>query len=649
MTVGRSADVSAGDPAAAGSPTSFRRVGSWAAFGALLILQGYLALQLFGSHDAWSAMTDDAPIIDGRHPLHYYHSTLSAQAWQRSHAFICYDPLFQAGYPKSPVFDGGGRPVELVSLFVSGEMHPHVYKLALWLTVSLLPVLFWLAAATLGLGRSACLLAFGLAILALWNDPGRRLLEAGDLNALALGGHTVLYLALITRYHLRPGPIGWVGMFLASAGGWYLNPSMWAGLIALTAGFWLGVRQRHGGSWHVGFLLAQLGAGAIMSEWVSDWARYWWIHLPIRPAAPTAPCRMWWELWESPPWGGGVLDRITFVILVLTGLVGSLGRLATLGFDAGGRTLAWLFLAAGGAMTLAVAGYLWSPLRPFGNDQCLYAAICLAIVPTAQACTSLIGWLVACPYRRCGIATLLLASGVASGLYLSRHAIETDVTAWGPRPLTLGRPPRAETFVRWAEEHTTPDARIVWEDVAGADEPWTVLLAPWSRRPFLGGLGAVTDLEHGSMALRNGILAGRPMWIWSDEELECYCRRYNVGWFVCSSEMARERLSRFASAEPLAAPPGWEGRGFYAVRRPHGFLLKGSSRGLTLEPQRVTLMDVVPENGVVLLSLHYQHGCQVRPGWVTVEREPDPYDPVPLLRLRMPGPVARITLTWDGR
>jgi hypothetical protein len=438
-------------------------------------------------------------------------------------------------------------------------------------------------------------------------------------------------------------------MLVTSAGGWYLNPSMWAGVIVLSVGFCIGVRRRHVGAWHVGFLLVQFGAGALMWEWVFDWARYWWIHLPIRPAAPTAPCRDWWDLWESPPWGGAVLDRIAFALLVLTGLVGSLGRLATLGFHAGGRSLAWLFLAAGGAMTLAVAGYFWSPLRPFGNDQCLYGAICLAIVPTAQACTSLVGWLVACPYRRWGVATLLLALAIAGGLFFSRHAIESEVTAWGPRPLTLGRPARAEAFVRWADAHTTPDARIVWEDATGLDETWTVFLAPWSRRPFLGALGAGTDLEHGSMTLRNGLLAGRPMWIWSDEELECYCRRYNVGWFVCSSDMARDRLSRFASAEALPAPPGWESRTFYAIRRPHGFLLKGAARGLTLEPQRVTLTDVVPENGTVLLSLHYQHGCQVRPGWVLVEREPDPYDPVPLLRLRMPGPVARITLTWDGR
>src|SRR5262249_59209831 len=99
------------------------------------------------------------------------------------------------------------------------------------------------------------------------------------------------------------------------------------------------------------------------------------------------------------------------------------------------------------------------------------------------------------------------------------------------------------------------DGRIVWEDVTGGDETWTVLLAPWSRRPFLGALGTSMDLEHGSMALRNGILAGRPMWIWTDEELECYCRRYNVGWFICSSGMARRPLPPPPPPPPLHPPP----------------------------------------------------------------------------------------------
>ncbi len=49
----------------------------------------------------------------------------------------------------------------------------------------------------------------------------------------------------------------------------------------------------------------------------------------------------------------------------------------------------------------------------------------------------------------------------------------------------------------------------------------------------------------------------------------------------------------------------------------------------------------------MVLSLHYQAGLQVSPGRVTVEKEPDAHDPIPFVRLRMSGPVTRVTLTWS--
>src|SRR5262245_55349667 len=89
MTGVRSAEAGESDSVHGASipPAEYRdsllRGASWAAFCALVILQGYLALQLYGPDNAWSAMTDDAPITDGRHPLHLYHASLSAQAWHR--------------------------------------------------------------------------------------------------------------------------------------------------------------------------------------------------------------------------------------------------------------------------------------------------------------------------------------------------------------------------------------------------------------------------------------------------------------------------------------------------------------------------------------------------------------------------------------
>ena len=51
----------------------------------------------------------------------------------------------------------------------------------------------------------------------------------------------------------------------------------------------------------------------------------------------------------------------------------------------------------------------------------------------------------------------------------------------------------------------------------------------------------------------------------------------------------------------------------------------------------------------VVLSLHYQAGLQASPARIQIEREPDPFDPIPLLRLKVPAPTPLITLTWDDR
>jgi hypothetical protein len=36
----------------------------------------------------------------------------------------------------------------------------------------------------------------------------------------------------------------------------------------------------------------------------------------------------------------------------------------------------------------------------------------------------------------------------------------------------------------------------------------------------------------------------------------------------------------------------------------------------------------------------------VTPGYAVIERDVDVTDPVPMVRLRLPGPVARVTMTW---
>ena len=85
----------------------------------------------------------------------------------------------------------------------------------------------------------------------------------------------------------------------------------------------------------------------------------------------------------------------------------------------------------------------------------------------------------------------------------------------------------------------------------------------------------------------------------------------------------------------------------FALDRRPSYVLSGRATVTQMDWKRIALSDVEPdENGVVILSLHHTANWRVTPGYVMVEKDVDVMDPIPMLRLRMPGPVSRITMTW---
>jgi hypothetical protein len=176
----------------------------------------------------------------------------------------------------------------------------------------------------------------------------------------------------------------------------------------------------------------------------------------------------------------------------------------------------------------------------------------------------------------------------------------------------------------------------------------------WTGRSFLGGLDPEANLEHGYASLVDQQLAGRPIAEWTDAELTPFFQRYNVGWVVCRSAATIARFDAWCSAgaaERKAAltidgQPGC----LFALKRQPSFVLKGQARWIAANHRHIILGDVVPEKGsdMVVLSLHYQAGMQVTPPQVEIEKDPDPFDPIPMIRLRMAAPVTRVIMTWPA-
>src|SRR5437870_3677376 len=73
---------------------------------AVLAWQAWLSLALFGSDDPLQTLLDDKPVISGTHPQNQYLSHLGVQSLCCSGTFCVYDPSFQIGFPKTPIFNG---------------------------------------------------------------------------------------------------------------------------------------------------------------------------------------------------------------------------------------------------------------------------------------------------------------------------------------------------------------------------------------------------------------------------------------------------------------------------------------------------------------------------------------------------------------
>jgi hypothetical protein len=614
----------------------------------LFAWQGWLTLSLFGPDPACGLLGDE-PIVSGRHPLHLYHGTLGARSFFDRGSLSCYDPAFQAGYPKTPVFDSGSRPAELFLILGGGGYQPAAYKIGLAVCCLMVPLLLTAAARGAGLSRAATAVATGLGLLVWWGRPARDALGAGDIDLLLAALAALAQFGLLLRFDRAPGLLPWLGILAAGTLGWFAHPLFFAVLLPLALVYYLTVGARHALAWHLALLAALAGAVAGNAFWLRDWVAYWWIRSPLDATGALLPHRTFHTLWAAPLWGGPS-DRALAVALVGAGFVGvvllnqsrrrAAARLLGLG------TLAFL--------VLALAGVAWEPLGRLGTSRLLAPALLFAAVPSAHAAAGAVRLTCRLTGGRLRGAAVIacLAAGVAFGGHDEATALARHYAATAPLALGIGE--ERQALVEELRSQTNGEARVLWEDRTDSREAplWTALLPLLipddSGRSFLGGLDPAGTVEHTRGGFTDGALAGKHISQWKDDELRDYCKRYNVGWVVCWSPAAVARFAAWGEARQVATLADGGPGALFALSRPHSFALKGRVKWLKADCEHVALGEVEPENGVVVLPLHHQAGMRALPARVQVEREIDPNDPIPLVRLRVPTAVTRVTLTWEN-
>ena len=600
-------------------------------FAALVVLvvgQGALALQLFGD-SSFAGLNDDRPILDGRHPLHLFHGMLGAATFRETRAVTCYDPHFQAGYPKTPVFDSGSRPAEAFICAFAQRTPAAAYKLGLFLVCAAVPLVF--ASAGRGFGLSApvaCLAGVG-GIVTWWSPAVRALLDSGQIDGLILGLAWIAFGGGLARYAADPGLTGWSLMAGASLVAWYVHPVGWLGVLPMVAVYYLVSAPRHGLAWHLG-LLAVLAVGVVPNLWwLADWSRFWWLRQPSAGEAEGVPelLNLLGRLSDYRDLIGRGPLGIGMALLAIPGLV-LLVRHSRSG-------AVWLIVAAGlSALVAARFGQTWIAVRSAESVGVILPA--LAVLPAAYALGHVL------QSSRAGI--VLLGGAPALPILAAWLGIGLAVD-----PLQLGPTAAQQQLIEAIRKTTTPDARLLIEDdgTAEAGWNWPALLGLPGDRYCIGGLDPEANIEHLACGMKNGKLQGRPFGEWTAVERAAYCQRYNIGWVLCRTPES----ARWWMGDPQAKVVGRYFAGtdcaLVELDRPRTFVLSGRATVAQMDRRCIVLTDVAPdESGWVRLSLHYQRELRIAPLNVTPAPDSDPGDPIPFLKLQLPGPVSRITISW---
>jgi hypothetical protein len=614
----------------------------WLAFLALAAAQAWMTLGLFSREHTTDRLLDETPVLSGRHPLHLYHGLLGARSWLKRGTPSCYDPTFQAGYPKTPVFDDGSRPAEMLLALTGGQYRPCIYKLGLFGLCMLAPCVFAAAARGAGMSRFRACLACGLGMLVWWGKPCRDLIEAGDIDLLTAALAVLAETGLLLRYHRAPGPLSLLGVALTAFLGWYCHPLLMALAAPLVLIYFFTVGARHHLLWHSCLATAIAAPVAANLFWLQDWIDYWWLRTPLNLEAPTLTSRTLPALWAATIWGEPA-DRTLACFMAVAAVVG-----VALLHGGGRRPAARMFgVGALGGLLMASAAVVWGSLGRFGAERLFAPALLFAAVPAAHAVTRLLR-----PVRRLGGwgSALLVGGAALAGLTL---AIPSHRDAWLSRwrdnePLQIGLGAERLNVVAALAEKTTNEARILWEDHHGTRQSshWTALLSHLTGRAFVGGLDPEAAIEHTAGGLIDQTLAGRALDDWKDVELRHYCDHYNIGWVVCWSEKAVQRFQSWPDVAETTADLEDGGRLFTLKRKPK-FALHGSARWQSADSNRIVLTDVKPEEKTVVLSLHYQAGMRVAPSRIQIDRQTDPDDPIAFVRLKLDEPAPVVTIIWD--
>ncbi|MFO0813352.1 MAG: hypothetical protein U0796_09045 [Gemmatales bacterium] len=598
----------------------------------LVVLHTVLTWQLFGNN--LSHLLEETPMAEGQHArLQYFGKQVAESVRLEGITATTFDYRLQAGLTISPWASIESRLALLANMIAPN--HPlATYKVLLFIMWLSLPWSLWFMCRVGNLGSGAIIGALLLFLGSAWSPWGLQLLKQGETDVIIGTAALGLALAHMVRSYARPRWWTMLGWFGSSAVSLYFWPSTVILLVICFILFLGLLAGRLPWARFIWLILSLFGAIAINAFWMRECYHTWWM-LADRELLVSNGIEEYFNIKAN-------LQLMLWPGLLL--VVGFLGT-RTMREGIGGRSaLVWSFAI----VLTATAALLPQEIEALHLDKMhgwWWCSVWLATIPVGKLLAYImehVSRMLGSYQRAMLVFTVLL--GTLGGLFqdeLARLVVQVGETS----SLTLHPPKMLQESIEKLHQHTTDEARILWEEVKG-NASWSPLLACQAQRSFVGTLGRAEQvlIEPLQVRLTNGALQGKPIELWRNSDLVNFATDWNIGWVAAFHNESITRWKQLQGARVVASLP--LGGVLIRLDRPFTYCKQGQAELAFVEPRRLTLHNLVPDNGQVVLSLHYHATMRTSNNKVSLETWQQAYDGIPMLKLRLSGPMERLTIEW---
>ncbi|HUT53584.1 MAG TPA: hypothetical protein VM658_09350 [bacterium] len=531
------------------------------------------------------------PLIRVDHGWHFYYSVIGSRFMEEHGSTWGYDPYLMAGCP-TDVLDTTDRLIK-VGLVALRSLSPEAgYKIIVFVTAAIAPLLFFLAAAWFGLRPREVIWSGLIGTWVWWTGGGILMYATGMVGFVLATLYGIAFAALFSRVLARPSPRWWLGLTLAAPFTIFIHPGILPIVGVPCAVLYLGRFRKMAVREHL-LVAAAAGMAVILN--------LFWI-LPMR--FNLASATLYHPFFMDPLFYIWLLVEISFrrgqIILPLLIVAGALGLRHVYA-----PRLELRRVIAASVLAMGIIGFLGPVIPILVHIEPVHYVLPFLFYLVFPAAITLDRWMSGPikgrrrrPWGNMLPAALLAASLIAFLAITFSRPVE---------PPFVGMSEQIKSIISFLSSTTGRDSRVLLEDNGPLFETYdgsyaAATIAYYSRRELIGGPHWAAYLKAHYADLSGLMLFQRPVSSWDEKPLREMMDRYNIGWAGARSPLIQDMFNQYPGLFRRAGEAG--GFRFYKVNRAPTFFVEGTGLA-TADYNRISLRNVRAPTGRAVISYHW--------------------------------------------